>query len=386
MFLGKCAAQVFGLTLILLMGNPFLGNSHADETLRMELTSPKNLEECQVAVRGLPDSLQKQVAAWKTGDPEWRSLFSLYVGKDPKADQPAVLGSFESTKTGFAFTPRFGLEPGTTYTAKLSLPGSKPQIQVFNIPDQKPAQPTTITAVYPTSEKLPENLLRLYLHFSAPMSQGDSYRHLHLYDLTIGERVQNPFLELPQELWTPDGKRLTVLLDPGRVKQGLKPREQSGPVLIPGHKYRLTIDEDWQDATGHDLAKSVTRTFTTTKADIIQPHPKNWKIEPPQAGTRKPLSIMFEEPLDHGMLLRVLSVQTQSGKELAGQIQIDRNETRWLFTPQSPWKAGDYQLRVRTHLEDRVGNSIARPFEVDLNEPQPKEVPKVLTRTFQVTQ
>lgn len=384
MVLGKRVVQVFGLAFLLCMGNRFTSIGHAEEGPQIVLTSPQNLEECQVTVRGLPDAFQKQVANWKANHSEWRNVFSLYVGEQPQADQPPVLGNFEATKNGFTFTPRFGLEPGTTYLAKLTLPGQKPRTQVFKIAEEKPAEPTAIKEVYPTSDKLPENLLRLYLHFSAPMSQGNSYRHLHLFDLTIGEEVQNPFLELPQELWTPDGKRLTVLLDPGRVKQGLKPREQSGPVLVPGHKYTLTIDADWQDATGHPLAKSFKRTFTTTQADIIQPDPQKWKIQAPAAKTRKPLSVTFEEPLDHGMLLRVLSVQTKSEKDVPGEIQIDQKETRWRFIPQSPWKAGEYSLRIRTHLEDRVGNSIARPFEVDLNEPQPQEVPQVLTRSFQV--
>lgn len=382
---GQRAVHFFIWTISLLIGTVVVTNSYAEESPQIVLTSPKNLENCQVAVQGLPVALQKHVAAWKANSPLWRKLFSLYVGQEPKPDQPAVLGAFNSTADGFAFTPRFGLEPGTTYSAKLSLPGSTPQVQIFKIPAIQPDEPTRITAVYPTDDKLPENLLRLYLHFSAPMSQGDSYRHLHLFDQTLGEEVQNPFLELPQELWAPDGKRLTVLLDPGRVKQGLKPREQSGPVLIPGHKYTLTIDANWKDATGHPLAKLFKRHFTTIKADILQPDPKKWKFQPPPAGTRKPFLVTFDEPLDHGMLQRVLTVQNSSGDDVAGQLEIDRKETRWKFTPESPWKSNEYTLKIRTHLEDRVGNSIARPFEVDLNEPPPKSVPKVLTRRFRIT-
>ena len=43
------------------------------------------------------------------------------------------------------------------------------------------AKPETIVSqVYPTANSLPENLLKFYLHFSAPMSQGKVYSYIHL--------------------------------------------------------------------------------------------------------------------------------------------------------------------------------------------------------------
>jgi hypothetical protein len=50
-------------------------------------------------------------------------------------------------------------------------------------------------------------------------------------------------------------------------------------------------------------------------------------------------------------------------------VSIVGGETRWRFTPRSPWGAGDYRLVVGTDLEDVAGNSIARPFEVDATGP-----------------
>lgn len=375
-FLTISAASLF----LLLGGIPL---SAGEQSARIVLTSPENLEDAQLAVQGVPASLQKQIADWKPDDKRWRKSFSLFVGQEPQAGQPAVLGSYKTTKNGFTFKPRFGLEPGVTYRAKLSLPGEDEQSQVFAIPAVVPEEPTKIINVYPTGKKLPVNLLRFYLHFSAPMTQGDSYRHLHLYDQT-GEEVENPFLELPQELWSGDGRRLTLLLDPGRVKQGLKPREQSGPVLVPGRRYTLQIDSDWQDMYGQPLKKSFKRTFTTIKPDVTQPDPKTWKIEPPKAETRDPFTVQFDEPLDHAMLERVLGVENAKQQEIPGEIRVDRGETRWRFVPEEPWKAGTYRFTIRTNLEDRVGNSIARPFEVDLNKPRPPKVPKVLDRKFEV--
>lgn len=374
--------SLIGLILSLWARVAFADEGGNRSPSQIALSSPDKLSECRVEVI-LSRAAQKQFANWKPGDERWREVFSLYVGEAPKPDQPGVLGSFESTEAGFAFAPRFPLEPGVSYTAKLSLHGEKPIAQVLKTPARKPTKPANVTEVYPTGDELPENLLRLYLHFSAPMTQGDSYRHLQLLD-PAGEEVENPFLELPQELWSVDGKRLTVLLDPGRVKQGLKPREQSGPVLVPGVRYTLVIDEAWEDANGQALQKPFKKTFLTTKADVTQPDPMTWKLKTPKPGTREPFTVTFDEPLDRGMLERVLSVLDSKSSEITGEIEIDRGETRWRFIPEKPWQAGTYQFKIRTHLEDRVGNNIQRPFEVDLNEPAPEEVPKVIYREFVV--
>ncbi len=355
--------------------------SAADEgksSPQIVMTEAENPEDRKIVV-----DILREIGSWKGDDPQPAEWLKVYVGAKPKADQPAMLGTYKITKMGLTFSPRFGFEKGKSYAVKLSLPSSEPVWQMFKLPDDAPAEPAKITAVYPTSDKLPENLLRIYLHFSVPMSQGGSYQYLHLFD-EAGEEVERPFLTLPQELWSADGKRLTVLLDPGRVKQGLKPREQSGPVLIPEKKYTFTIDARWPDAKGRPLEKSFQKIFETTKADIIQPNPDEWKITPPKAGTREPLSVLFDEPLDHGMLERVLSVVDAKSTEVLGEIQIDQKETRWQFTPDEPWTTGGHSLKIQTHLEDRVGNSIARPFEVDLNEPPSPPVPKVIFKQYAV--
>ncbi len=72
--------------------------------------------------------------------------------------------------------------------------------------------------------------------------------------------------------------------------------------------------------------------------------------------------------MDHGLLMRVLEVIDPQGNFVEGSIQVDRDETRWRFTPDEPWRTGDYSLSVDTTLEDLAGNRINRPFEVDVFE------------------
>jgi hypothetical protein len=44
-------------------------------------------------------------------------------------------------------------------------------------------------------------------------------------------------------------------------------------------------------------------------------------------------------------------------------------ERRWQFAPGEPWHEGDYRLVIGADLEDVAGNSVARPFEVDVAGP-----------------
>ena len=106
--------------------------------------------------------------------------------------------------------------------------------------------------VYPTADRLPENQLKFYVVFSAPMARGGVYRHINLLD-ERGKAVDLPFLELDQELWDKSAQRLTVFCDPGRIKRGLKPREEFGPVLVEGKRYTLVIDTGLEDANGNPL-------------------------------------------------------------------------------------------------------------------------------------
>ena len=66
------------------------------------------------------------------------------------------------------------------------------------------------------------------------------------------------------------------------------------------------------------------------------------------------------------MLQRVIGVVDPSGKSVTGSVTVDQQESRWSFQPAVAWQAGEYQLLVSSDLEDRAGNSIGRPFEVDV--------------------
>ncbi len=255
-------------------------------------------------------------------------------------------------------------------------PAKVPECSTWNIKAVKrefllpkpETEPARVTHVYPSTDRLPENTLKFYVHFSAPMARGGVYRHLRLLD-ERGKAVDLPFLELDEELWDGSGKRLTVFCDPGRIKRGLKPREEDGPVLEEGKRYTLVVDADLKDANGNRLKQPFRKPFRVLPPDDTQPDPKTWKVQPPAAGSRGSLTVTFPKPLDHALLERLLWVADGHGRKLLGTLAIEAQETVWRFTPDAAWEAGRYELVADTRLEDLAGNSIARPFEVDVFRP-----------------
>jgi hypothetical protein len=320
---------------------------------------------------------EKELAALqerKLKPDEWPGVFALYVERDGKEtkDQNSVLGTYHIADSIIRFEPRYPLVRGVRYKAVYNRPDGNPVVAHLFIP--KPQLPATaVEQVYPTGDALPENQLRFYLHFSGPMGRGEAYDHIQLLD-PDGKPVIKPFLTLEQELWDTDGKRFTLFLDPGRIKRGLKPREELGPALIEGKLYSLVIDRGWNDGNGEPLKETYRKTFKVLAPDDAQPDPKTWKLGPPAANGSAPLTVTFPKSMDSALAARMVWVEDGDGKKIAGTAALSNQETRWQLTPAQPWKAGKYNLVADTRLEDLAGNSIAKPFEVDVFHPIQREI------------
>jgi hypothetical protein len=298
------------------------------------------------------------------------------------SDTP-LFGEVRTERDRLVFEPRFPFKPGVEYRAVFEGSGGRLE-RTFTLPSPPPSPPTVVTAVFPGRDVLPENLLKFYLHFSAPMSRREAYQRVRLLD-GAGKPVELPFLEIGEELWDRAGTRLTLLFDPGRIKRGLKPREDSGPALEEGKSYTLVVDAGWPDAEGRPLKQGHRKAFKVVAPDDKQPDPKTWKVTPPRRGSTDPLTVEFEESLDEAMLNRSLAVRDPQDKPVEGRIEVDRHETRWRFHPSAAWKGGAHALAVDTVLEDMAGNSIDRPFEVDVLRPSEGTIkPKLLRLPFVV--
>jgi hypothetical protein len=300
-----------------------------------------------------------QVSGWKaSAEPAagWSSVFQVYAGA---GDIPAMLGSYTVDGAVLTFRPRWPLTPGMHVRAVFHLPGEAPVEAAFDTPKSAPAAATRVEHVYPTTDTLPSNTLKLYIYFSAAMRRGEAWQHIRLLD-SQGAAVKLPFLEIDQELWDPANTRLTVLFDPGRIKRGLLPLRESGPNIEEGQRYTLVIGHEWLDANGAPLAADFTKPFRVVDAERTPVDPAQWRISPPRPGTAGPLIVDFPRPLDYALLQHAIAVDGVRGK-----VEVAPGETQWRFTPETPWKQADYRLTVNTTLEDLAGNRVGRAFDVD---------------------
>jgi hypothetical protein len=131
---------------------------------------------------------------------------------------------------------------------------------------------TRVGRVYPSADVLPSNLLRFYIYFSAPMSQGEAGRRMRLLD-EAGKPLVGVFLP-SEELWDPQFQRLTMTLDPGRIKRGLTSNQAMGPPIAEGKRYTLVIDPDWPDARNVPMIEGFRKSFRGGPAERSKPDPK----------------------------------------------------------------------------------------------------------------
>lgn len=218
-----------------------------------------------------------------------------------------------------------------------------------------------VTAVYPSADVLPANLLRLYIQFSEPMKTTGNLEHIKLLDET-GTEVPVVFFDNVYELWNQQQTQLTLIVDPARVKTGLLANEELGRALVPGARYSLIIDQ-LQNALHQPLRSPFEKAFLVEPADVSEPKLERWKIQSPENGSNTALIVRFPEPLDYLSLLQRLIVTTLDNKPVAGKVEIGVLETTWQFTPAEPWKAGEYKLHVHTRLEDPSGNNLSGLFD-----------------------
>jgi hypothetical protein len=285
-----------------------------------------------------------------------------------------VMGRAETLLDRLKFVPAAPLAGSQRYRAEwLAEDGSSQKLEFeFRLTSKKP--PTVRFAPQAT---LPANALKFYLHFSQPIEQGVFLERLRLLEADRKE-VIGPFRET--ELWSPDGKRLTVWFHPGRQKTSVNLNEEEGPVLRANSKHTLVVAGSWRSTSGVALGEDVRFDFQVGPADHEMPMMQEWQIMAPKSGTREPLIVRFDEPLDPAMVTSALSVHR--GSETV-PVEIEVDGLNWRAIPAQPWTVGSYELRADPNLEDLAGNNLTKPFEVDVSElPGPKTV--ITKRAFEV--
>jgi hypothetical protein len=274
---------------------------------------------------------------------------------------PSMTGTFERDGDALIFTPRFLFTEGVRYA--LVVDGAL--VASLVRPVVPPPAQTIVTGIFPTGGSVPVNLLRMYVHFSAPMSEGFAARAVKITDAGSGAPLQYTLLDMTPELWDPARTRLTLLLDPGRIKRGLVPHIEEGYPLAEGRPMVIAVDASFKDASGQPLGDGFSRRYDVVSALTARVDPAQWTMNRPSEGSLQALQVAFDRPLDRALLARCLAVQDADGRAVDGDIHIAAGERSWSFRPRQPW-TGPCALAIDTHLEDVAGNSVVRVFDRDL--------------------
>jgi hypothetical protein len=285
---------------------------------------------------------------------------SVFVQQEAtSADAKAVQGCHRLEGEYLLFTPYFPFEKGMTYVVRIQQADTEEPYayHAFQVGKAQPVEKAAIQSIYPSADELPENLLRFYLYFQTPMKKGQALEHISLIDVA-GNVDKRAFMEFKQELWSPDGKRFTLLFDPGRIKRGVSTNRELGPALLEGKWYQLQISGTWQDVFGQELLVETRKAFVAGKAYRERINVQNWSLQKPAVNSNEALSIYFDRVMDHALIQSMIQIANEEKNLLYGYWEVSGQEQLIHFIPEQTWQKGSYQIVLDSRLEDIAGNNL----------------------------
>jgi len=289
----------------------------------------------------------------------------------------SILGDWTITDDSIVFKPLIPLVRGFNYKILYK----EKVIGELNIPMPDASMKPKVLGIYPSTDTVPENLLKIYVEFSKPMTEGNALDYFRMIR-NGNDTLHQVFLDLQTELWNNDHTRLTIWLDPGRIKRDLIPNKELGTPLNKGNHYRFIIDSRLTDGEGLALVKDYQKDFIVAARDSIIPDPEKWNLYIPTVGTTQALQVDLYEALDYVLLNNAIGVFDENGKSIAGKFETSDKETKLRFTPSSNWKKGKYYLEIESRLEDLAGNNLNHPFDRDITVKEIRKPQDTFRRNF----
>ncbi len=217
-----------------------------------------------------------------------------------------------------------------------------------------------VVSISPAARSIPANTLRLYVTFDHPARGVVSTRDLRLLD-EAGRTIDGAFMDFGQDLWSPDGRRLTVLFDPGRVKRGVEGDGESAAPLQVGHSFTVEV-------SGKRFHYQVTPAVRTAIT------PQTWRLALPKAESREALTVIFDREMDDALLRDQLEVEDAQGRPQPGQMTASASGRTWFWRPKHGWRSGAYRLVVGSSLEDVSGNRVGEALDHEVGSPDAARV------------
>jgi hypothetical protein len=211
--------------------------------------------------------------------------------------------------------------------------------------------------ISPEAKVLPANTLRFYIHFPRPAEAHFDRDQLRLLD-DKEQVVPDPFLVLSQELWSPEGHRLTVLMEPGRIKRGLGADPTHEPALVVDRTYQLVIKA---------LGQTARHTFRVCNPVLEAVDETHWRLVSPAVGSLAPVVVHFDRVMDAALCEDEIEVLTASGEVVQTNVSLASDGTTAQIIPSHPWNVGEHRLVLSERLEDVCGNRLGEALDHDLS-------------------
>jgi hypothetical protein len=236
-----------------------------------------------------------------------------------------------------------------------------------------PAEPSSSRAslpykVYPSTDLLPSNMLRLHLRFSVPQDIFDITTDVRLID-SDGQQVAHPFLDLPDGLWSTDGRTLTLLLHPGRIKSGLKAQSALGFAMREHKQYVLQLrSAGTVSSVATDSIIDLNTWITVKKFAVIEAVVEAIALESVAITTLQDkknslVTVKFDRPIDRLALENFVVLVDSHMQQTMVTWAIDEHEKTIAAITVAPLPSGKYAILLAAELEDIAGNRISAAFE-----------------------
>lgn len=232
--------------------------------------------------------------------------------------------------------------------------------------------PPAVVTIYPRIDVLPENTLKFQIQFNVPMREGRFLDHIELKSAD-GQSINEVFFDSFYELWSHDHQQITLLLDPGRVKIGLRENLKRGRAFVAGKNYSLSVLTSWRSLNGDPLQQVYTKHFSVVAEDLESPKVALISTNKLTAGTTESVSIAFPEPLDEQQLQEYVRITRGKVPDnitlVPGKFVIEEFGKGIRFKPQIAWQPETlYSVRFDTRLEDLASNNLQAKFDRPVNE------------------
>ena len=238
-----------------------------------------------------------------------------------------------------------------------------------------------VARVFPSSDTLPSNLMRMYIQFSEPMKTVGNLEKIRLVNQN-GQEVTGAIFNNVYELWDEDQKQLTLIFDPARVKTGLQANEDLGRALKVNQSYELILEN--LETINHIKIEPAVKHFYVVPADTVQPNIEKWNIQVPKPATLEPLTVSIPEMADWMSLLHKVRITNEREENIDGTVEIRNAEKEWVFVPIKKWQQGKYSIFASARFADPAGNNLNGLFDHDVGSLRFESEDQIIKRTFEI--